>query len=214
MPEINTKYNYVNKLQIELSNNSYINPKSNHILTCDPSDIYLNDEPYKVYLGSKASFLIHPFSQVSNCTSHLCELSGTQLICNNEKNVFTIKIPARVPIDNSSSIFENYIQKQIQNVVGVKSSLYTNNLASLYVNNDNLNKNTLRGMFNASDREKPRGIGRNRGIDIKHNSYDRYLARKKSQYIKTENENDLVPKYGNKTFKLGIVRSNNCTKNC
>ena len=35
----------------------------------------------------------------------------------------------------------------------------------------------------------------NYGVDIKHNSYDRYLARKKSQYIKTENKNNIFFKY-------------------
>ena len=98
--------------------------------------------------------------------------------------------------------------------MGVKSTLYTNNLASLYVNNEDASKNTLKGMFNASDRLQPHGVGKNKGIDIKHNSYDRYLARKKSQYFRTENDNSLTPKYGNKTFKLGIVRSNSCIKNC
>ncbi len=178
MPEVNTKYNYVNKLQLDLSNNSYLYG-SNYILTCDPSDNLINNNQYKVYLNSRASYYIHPFSQVSNCQNNF----------DSNSSLFNIKIPARVPIDNSSSIFENYIQKKIQNVVGVKSSLYTNNLKSLYVNNEN--------------------------IDIKHNSYDRYLSRKKSQYIKTELQDiNLKPKYGNKTFKLGIVRSNSCIKNC
>ena len=106
-----------------------------------------------------------------------------------------------------------------------KTEEATNNLKSLYVNNENINKHTSKeGMFNASDRASPRGIKTktekssilpNYGIDIKHNSYDRYLARKKSQYIKTELQDvNLKPKYGNKTFKLGIVRSNSCIKNC
>ena len=58
---------------------------------------------------------------------------------------------------------------------------------------------------NASDRILEHGVGRNKGIDIKHNSYDRYLARKKSQYIKTENDTGLLAKYGNKTFKLVLL---------
>ena len=32
---------------------------------------------------------------------------------------------------------------------------------------------------NASDRILEHGVGKNKGIDIKHNSYDRYLAREK-----------------------------------
>ena len=214
MPVNNTKYNYVNKLQIELSNNSYTNPGSRHILTCDPSDTYLNDEtdePYKVYLGSKASHLIHPFSKVSNCQKSIGELSGNQLVYNNSNSLFTIKIPKSVFID-PSNIAQS--QKQMQNVVRVSSSLYTMNLASLHVNSNDINgPDVARGKYNASDRLKPHGKGKNIGVDIKHNSYDRYLARKKSQYLKTEQSNNFVPKYGNKTMKFGLVYGSRC-KNC
>tara|TARA_B100000035_G_scaffold315420_1_gene335991 strand:- start:5037 stop:5642 length:606 start_codon:yes stop_codon:yes gene_type:complete len=201
MPEVNTKYNRVSKLQLDLSNN-YNLYGSNYILTCDPSDNFIDNNQYKVYLNSRASYYIHPFSQVSNC----------QNIFDSSNSLFNIKIPARVPIDNSSSIFKNYIQKQIQNVVGVKSSLYTNNLASLYVNE--ISGTLYKPWNNASDRLVQHGLGRNKGLDIKYNSYDRYLARKKSQYFRTENNSSDPPKYGNKTFKLGIVTSNSCTKNC
>ena len=214
MPVNNTKYNYVNKLQIELSNNSYTNPSSRHILTCDPSDTYLNDEtdePYKVYLGSKASHLIHPFSKVSNCQKSIGELSGNQLVYNNSNSLFTIKIPKSVFID-PSNIAQS--QKQMQNVVRVPSSLYTMNLASLHVNSNNISgPDVARGKYNASDRLQPHGKGKNIGVDIKHNSYDRYLARKKSQYLKTEQSNNFVPKYGNKTMKFGLVYGSRC-KNC
>ena len=213
MPEVNTKYNYVNKIQENFTECGIVDISRAYFLTLDSSDNFIDNQQYKVYLNSRASFYIHPFSQAANCQNNF----------DNNNSLFNIKIPARVPIDNSSSIFKNHIQKQIQDVVSVKSSLYTNNLASLYVNNEDASKNTLRGMFNASDRLRAHGIKfktekssllPNYGIDIKHNSYDRYLARKKSQYIKTETDNSLTPKYGNKTFKLGIVRSNSCIKNC
>ena len=214
MPVNNTKYNYVNKLQIELSNNSYINVGSRHILTCDPSDTYLNDEtndPYKVYLGSKASHLIHPFSKVSNCQKSIGELSGNQLVYDNSNSLFTIKIPQSIHID-PSNIAQR--QKQMQNVVRVPTSLYTMNLASLHVNSNDISGSyVVRGKYNASDRLIPHGKGKNMGVDIKHNSYDRYLARKKSQYLKTEQSNNFVPKYGNKTMKFGLVYGSRC-KNC
>ena len=214
MPVNNTKYNYVNKLQIDLSNHSYMNPGSRHILTCLSGDTYLNDEPnsaYRVYLGSKASHLIHPFSKVSNCQKSIGELSGNQLIYDNSNSLFTIKIPKSIHIDPSNLIQR---QKQMQNVVRVPSSLYTMNLASLHVNsNDISGSDVARGKYNASDRLTPHGKGKNIGVDIKHNSYDRYLARKKSQYLKTEQSNNFVPKYGNKTMKFGLVYASRC-KNC
>ncbi len=229
MPVNNTKYNYVNKLQIELSNNSYLNPGSRHILTCVSGDTYLNDvsgDPYKVYIGSKASYLIHPFSQVSNCQKSIGQLSGNQLIYDNSNSLFTIKIPKSVFIDPSNIIQR---QKQMQKVVRAPSSLYTMNLASLHVNsNDISGSDVARGKYNASDRLTPNGLKNgaieftrdggtslkpNFGVDIKHNSYDRYLARKKSQYLKTEQTNNFVPKYGNKTMKFGLVYASRC-KNC
>lgn len=219
MPEVNTKYNYVNKLQENFTHPCGIRDISRaYFLTLDFSDnlidesLPIDNNQYKVYLNSRASYYIHPFSQVSNCQPNICRLDQTRtnLICDNSNSLFNIKIPETVYID-SSNVLQR--QKQIQNVVGVKSSLYTNNLASLYVNE--ISGTLYKPWNNASDRLVQHGVGRNKGIDIKHNSYDRYLARKKSQYIKTEEiNNNLKPKYGNKTFKLGIITSNKCTKNC
>jgi hypothetical protein len=206
MPVNNTKYNYVTKLQIDLSNNSYLNSGSGarHILTCDPSDTLLEEnQPYKIYLTSKASQLIHPFSQVSNCQSQL----------NNTNNLFKIKIPQKVHIDPSNIVQR---QKQMQKVVRTYSSNYTMNLAALYVNNNINSSNVIRGNRNTSDRLVAHGKGKNHGIDVKHGSYDRYLARKKSGYLKTENNNNntIVPKYGNKIMKFGLVNSTTCINQC
>ena len=42
------------------------------------------------------------------------------------------------------------------------------------------------------------------GVDIKHNSYDRYLARLKATNLITENKTS-IPLQGNKTKKYGLV---------
>lgn len=207
MPVNNTKYNYVTKLQIDLSNNSYLNSGSGarHILTCDPSDTLLEEnQPYKIYLTSKASQLIHPFSQVSNCQSQL----------NNTNNLFKIKIPQKLHIDPSNIVQR---QKQMQKVVRTYSSNYTMNLASLYVNNNNINSsNVIRDNRNASDRLIAHGKGKNAGIDVKHGSYDRYLARKKSGHLKSDANNAILPNHGNfiKTKKFGLVNSTTCINQC
>lgn len=217
MPVNNTKYNYVTKLQNDISNYSYLNSGlgARHILTCDPSDTILDEnQPYKIYFGSKASHLIHPFSQVSNCQPHIGKRinnNSNNLNYVNSKNIFNIKIPQSVHIDPSNIIQR---QKQMQNVVRTYSSNYTMNLASLHVNNNqNIDcSKDPRGKYNASDRVKPHGTGKNVGIDIKHNSYDRYLARKKSNYLKTDKNDETITKYGNyiKTKKFGIVNSSKC----
>ena len=207
MPINNTKYNKITQFQIDISNSSYFysclgsGSGSRHILTCDPSDTLLGEnQPYKIYLGSKASHLIHPFSQVSNYQSQL----------DNSNSVFRVKIPEKVHIDPSNVVQR---QKQMQNVVGTYSSNYTMNLASLHVNNENGKPGDF--WNNKSDRLVARGKGKNAGIDVKHGSYDRYLARKKSGFLKTENiDNGLVPRYGNKTMKFGLVNSGTCLDTC
>ena len=83
--------------------------------------------------------------------------------------------------------------------------------------NNNINSsNVTRGNRNASDRLVAHGTGKNAGIDVKHGSYDRYLARKKSGYLKTDINDTVVPEYGNfiKTRKFGLVNSRTCINNC
>ena len=172
MPEPNTKYNYITKLQKDLSNNSFVFPGANHILTCDPSDTLIENietAPYKVYLESRAK---------------------------------------------SSSLTPILTQKKIQNQLNAPSTLYSTNLRSLTVANEIDNSNT-KSWNNASDRiyDYKNSNHKNKGVDIKHNSYDRFLARKKSQYLKTEtiaSTSNNVPLYGNKTRKFSMVLSNRC----
>jgi hypothetical protein len=48
------------------------------------------------------------------------------------------------------------------------------------------------------------------GVDVKHNSYDRYLARLKSNNIRTQQPTSLTPKYGNKTRMVGMIDTSSC----
>jgi len=222
MPVPDTKYNFNYDISMTLPTNYQqdISKASfthgNHIITCDISDTLTNDnEPYKIYLDSKAAFLMHPFSQARNCTTKF----------NNEKQAFQYQKPAR-PIFNENDcqdISSIHTQKIIQNQVRVPSSLYTMHLAALYTNNQDLSQNTLKGQYNASDRSTPHGlkteqskatsIKPNYGVDVKHNSYDRYLARKKSQNLKTQpiSRAAIKPLFGNKTRTFGLTR---CEKTC
>lgn len=228
MPIPKTRLNQILKLQHDICNNSFLDSAigKNHILTCDISDAVIMDNGVlkydKVYLNSKANYLIHPYSKIGNCVTKF----------NNEKKDFQYKQPIRCNNCNTSTSSiateEEYVQKIIQNQVRQQSSLRTTNLAALYTNSNNLktaNNTEPRNKFNSSDRQTPHGlkiqhkssIKPNYGIDIKHNSYDRYLAKKKSQYLKQDasktippppNPNSAWPTYwGNKTMKYGI-------KNC
>jgi hypothetical protein len=111
-------------------------------------------------------------------------------------------------------------QKIIQNVVRVPSSLYTMNLASLTVYRP-IGANMIR-WNQMSDRLVPSiqkshvslksskslrpgaltpgGIG----CDIKHNSYDRYLAKVKGKYLRGTSTT-AIPVSGGKKMKLNLV---------
>lgn len=220
MPVLDTKYNYITQFQTDISNSSFEFNRKGHIITCDVSDTVIDasNTLYKRYLISKAEFLMHPFSRQRNCETDLVDQDSLKT---------NPKIQCHSCQDISSSINEIQIQKKIQNQLGVHSSLFSMNLASLHVGNEISNNNfPARFQFNQSDRLLPHGIKRinavktsikpNYGVDIKHGSYDRYLNRKKSQYLKTENKNLLTnqePKWGNKTQMFGLI-NRNCIKNC
>jgi hypothetical protein len=195
MPYTNTKYNYITQLQNDLSENCV---SKNFLISCS------NETFEKYYLTNKASYLIHPYSKVSNNMTKFSQ---------NQNPIFKYKKPSRVPIDLSSSLFPTYTQKNIQNQVKVPSSSYTMNLASLNVskeitNNDKVWNSSSDRVYDYKNSKKD-----NRGVDIKHNSYDRYLNKKKANYLKTEKESNsnIKPLYGNKTTAYSII---NCEKNC
>tara|TARA_B110000967_G_scaffold178764_1_gene193796 strand:+ start:82 stop:732 length:651 start_codon:yes stop_codon:yes gene_type:complete len=130
-------------------------------------------------------------------------------------------------------------QKRIWNTVRVQASEYTMNLASLSTYQkpnstyDNVNWNQMsdralpsnsqvesiktvpsRGNSTKSsltrDRPGSQAPG-GKGVDIKHGSYARYLARLKGKGpLRTQPDTGLTPVNGNKTKSYGIVRSRNC----
>ena len=216
MPILDTTfYNYNTKLKTTLRNNLLYN---SHILTCDTSNtIYPNTlMPNKIYLTSKASFLIHPFSQISNCDTPF----------SNTNSNFKYKKPISSPIDASSSHNVIQIQKEIQNQLHTSSSNYTQVISSLNIAQDINNSITKKPWHNASDRTQAHGQvsinvktsqKENKGVDVKHNSYDRYLAKKKSSTLKTQNTQTIqpLPIRGNKTKYYSLTTQNsNCVSNC
>jgi hypothetical protein len=208
MPIPDTKYNYsFSKLKRDLCNNSFI--YSYHILTCDISDTLIRNsssQPNNIYLTSKAAFLIHPFSNVSNC--------NTQFSSNNNV-AFKYKKPLTSLNEGSTSHNTIQIQKEIQDQLYTSSSNYTQVLSSLAVSQD-ITTAQKKAWHNASDRSVKK-TGSNYGVDIKHNSYDRYLAKKKSTTLKTQNNHNsqVIPLQGNKTKYYSLTTQyNNCQSNC
>ena len=213
MPILDTTfYNYNTKLKTTLRNSLLYN---SHMLTCDTSKNAIVI-PNKIYLNSKASFLIHPFSQVANCDTPF----------SNTNSNFKYKKPIACPIDASSSHNIIQIQKEIQNQLHTASSNYTQVISSLNVSQDINNSSYKKPWHNASDRAQAHGQlsiivnssqKENKGLDIKHNSYDRYLAKKKSTTLKTQKTQTIqpLPLQGNKTKYYSLTTQNsNCISDC
>ena len=140
MPILDTTfYNYNTKLKAKLRANLLY---SNNILTCDTSNDVITI-PNKIYLNSKAAFLIHPFSQVSNCDTPF----------SNTNSNFKYKKPVVCPIDASSSHNIIQIQKEIQNQLHTASSNYTQVISSLNVSQDINNSSYKNGRIDLYCRE-------------------------------------------------------------
>ena len=119
-------------------------------------------------------------------------------------------------------------QKKIWNTVRVPASEYVMNKQSLTVyDGKSWNNQSDRNKYSVTKRNVPSqgnstkySLTRMRpgscsapgkGVDIKHNSYDRYLAKLKgSCALRTQKNNISPPKNGNKTRLYGIAYSNSC----
>lgn len=142
------------------------------------------------------------------------------------------------------ALFSFTIQKRIQKQTGVSSSTYNNNLVPYQVtkNQGNYKSQGLPNFASqASDRNKPSGLTSrhqiinrntsslhgsrtslkpgslappNNGVDVKHGSYDRHLAKLKAKSLKprssTINQN---PTYGNKQNNISIFNYGTYTNN-
>jgi len=206
MPIPDTKYN---KNPKDLSKNSF--NITSHVIFCDISDV---DITSKIYFDSKASFLIHPLSQ--------CSTSVTQFSSNNN-SAFKYKKPIACPIEGKTSHNAIQTQKAIQNVLHTSGSNFTQVLSSLTTTTDIINNNYNKPWHNASDRAQKHGPTNNSsnssqkvnsGIDIKHNSYARYLAKKKGIILRTEPVSAPVAVKGNKTKYYSISTHSICIANC
>jgi len=158
-------------------------------ITGEIVDINLYDAPFKI--------------QCKSCNSGVC------VGCNDEIRQKRMWNQVRVPSSQLTSA------KQADNVVGGLSNQPT-------MENANVNWNQSSDRANAANQVVYRPTGGNstkmsitrerpgsqspggKGVDVKHNSYDRYLARKKAPIIRTEINSSVAVK-GNKTKAYGFV---------
>ena len=134
--------------------------------------------------------------------------------------------------ETCNGCLDEITQKRIWNQVRAPASLYTMNLGIMNIINNGSTQNSV-NWNQSSDRFIPsvgtyyvpshgsstkKTLTRHRpgasgpagtGVDIKHNSYARYLARKKGQNVKT-NAISVTPIIGNKTKMYGMISGCNC----
>jgi hypothetical protein len=129
-------------------------------------------------------------------------------------------------------------QKRIWNQVRAASGIYTMNLAALtsgaaiLASDSNVNWNQMSDRVVAANQpvissthgnslrqtltsDRPgAGSPGGKGVDVKHDSYARYLNRKKAGNLKTQTKNiAAVAQYGNKTNTNGLLANSvNCCK--
>jgi len=120
-------------------------------------------------------------------------------------------------------------QKRIWNTVRVPSSEYTMNKSALtvYSGKKSWNSQSDRNQYSNTVRDVPShgnstktsltrcrpgaSSAKGKGVDIKHNSYDRYLAKLKgSGPLRTQKNNVNPAVQGNKTKSYGIAYSSLC----
>jgi hypothetical protein len=153
--------------------------------------------------------------------------------CNYDQLPLIAQCKACAPGD-TTSLFNPTNQRKIWNQVRADASLYTMNIAALNCANrlksgqpinwnqssdkqiatiqtafhptrGNSTKRTLTS--NVPGSQAPAG----KGVDIKHNSYDRYLNRLKAGNVKTQSYTAPSPLFGNKVKAYGMVTGSvNC----
>jgi len=155
------------------------------------------------------------------------DCSGCGRISYYDCTVENIVHPTQCTTCCSNCDLDTPTQQRIQNTVRVPTGQYLDNLASLTVRGDGLNRPLSQYNYvnqsQASDRREfssqrqlanprlrpgklaPGGVG----VDVKHNSFARILARKKAENIRTDStsSNALM---GNKRKTFGIVNQDNC----
>jgi hypothetical protein len=129
------------------------------------------------------------------------------------------------PVAGTNSI----TQKKIWQQVRTSSAMYTLNLAALtsgsaiLASKSNVNWNQMSDRVLAASQpplhpthgnslrttltsDRP-GAGNpgGKGVDVKHDSYARYLNKKKASTLKTQNQQTTPPLYGNKTRMTGLL---------
>ena len=182
----------------------------------------------------------YPYYSYSDCSfcNYPAQVEVVQVIgCRSCGRYPSNTVGPNTSIESASGYIPD--QKRIQNTVRVDSSEYTMNVGALnvytpavsryqYVNWNQMSDRAVPGVVNTN--VPRRGVSSTRtsitacrpgstsaagkGVDMKHGSYDRYLARLKGKSaLRTQSQasaQNNIPVQGDKTLKYGIAYSNQC----
>jgi len=151
----------------------------------------------------------------SGCGPSTC--SGPNLIDITQKRIWnTVRVPASEYVMNLGSLtvyeqpnasYANVNWNQYSDRALPGNSLVSN--ITIVPSHGNSTKSSITRLRPGS--LKPGG----KGVDIKHGSYDRYLARLKGKGpLRTQQNTNVTPITGNKTKAYGIVGSSNRAGSC
>lgn len=163
--------------------------------------------------------IIYGVSQCRSCGNNgclTCDPSGSYNIINQKRIWNTVRVPESEYIMNLGSL--NVYQQPSADYANVNWNQYSdralpgNSMVSkitIVPSHGNSTKSSITRLRPGS--LKPGG----KGVDIKHGSYDRYLARLKGKGpLRTQQNTNITPKKGNKTKSYGIVASTNKVGSC
>jgi len=172
-----------------------------------------------LYDCSCSGGIIYGVSQCKSCGNSgclTCDPSGSYNIINQKRIWNTVRVPESEYIMNLGSL--NVYQQPSADYANVNWNQYSdralpgNSLVSnitIVPSHGNSTKSSITRLRPGS--LKPGG----KGVDIKHGSYDRYLARLKGKGpLRTQAVPASAPLRGNKTKAYGIVSSSNKAGSC
>ena len=172
-----------------------------------------------LYDCSCSGGIIYGVSQCRSCGTSgclTCDISGSYNIITQKRIWNTVRVPQSEYTMNLNSL--TVYQQPTANYANVNWNQYSdralpgNSLVSnitIVPSHGNSTKSSITRLRPGS--LKPGG----KGVDIKHGSYDRYLARLKGKGpLRTQQNTNLTPITGNKTKAYGIVGSSNKAGSC
>ena len=148
----------------------------------------------------------------SNSNCGYCSKTGSYVIAEQKRIWNTVRVPASEYSMNKAAL--TVAEQKPKSIIGVNwnqmsdRALAANSQVSRIRVVPSHGNSTMRSL--TRDRPGSQTPG-GKGVDIKHGSYARYLARLKGKGpLRTQNDTNLTPVQGNKTKSYGIVNSRSC----